>query len=310
VSKPTFTVEQVRSFLAVADHQHVSRAAASLNLTQGAVTQQLHNFERALGLRLFERDGRGVRLTDAGRSLATSCRAALRAFQVVEDSARDLKMLQAGSLHLGASPTCATYYLPAKLAAFERHYPKVTLSVTVEPTADINKLVEAGALDCAMVEGIPLPELKSVVVAQDELVLVVNGTHRLAKLRRVTTAQLAEHRYLGRGRSWAAESSVRAMIGDAYDRSEIMNLGHPEYIRAAALAGLGYAALPLLAVKADVEAGRLRRLPVGSVVREIHAIRRQSQGGPTMEQFWDFLVSGARGSFGTSRSAAARPSTP
>ena len=109
VSKPSFTVEQVRSFLAVAEHEHVSRAAASLHLTQGAVTQQVHNFERAVGIRLFERDGRGVRLTDAGRGLAISSRAALRAFEVVEDSARALKMLEAGSLHLGASPTCATH---------------------------------------------------------------------------------------------------------------------------------------------------------------------------------------------------------
>ncbi len=114
VSKPSFTVEQVRSFLAVAEHEHVSRAAASLHLTQGAVTQQVHNFERSIGVRLLERDGRGVRLTDAGRGLAISCRAALRAFEVVEDSARALKMLEAGSLHLGASPTCATHYLPPR----------------------------------------------------------------------------------------------------------------------------------------------------------------------------------------------------
>ena len=58
MSKPAFTIEQVRSFLAVADHVHVSRAAASLSLTQGAVTQQIHNFERALGLRLLEREVR------------------------------------------------------------------------------------------------------------------------------------------------------------------------------------------------------------------------------------------------------------
>ena len=76
MSKPSFTVEQVRSFLAVAEHEHVSRAAASLHLTQGAVTQQIHNFERAVGVRLLERDGRGVRLTDAGRGLAITCRAA------------------------------------------------------------------------------------------------------------------------------------------------------------------------------------------------------------------------------------------
>jgi DNA-binding transcriptional LysR family regulator len=290
VSKPSFTVEQVRSFLAVAEHEHVSRAAASLHLTQGAVTQQVHNFERAVGVRLLERDGRGVRLTDAGRGLAISCRAALRAFEVVEDSARALKMLEAGSIHLGASPTCATHYLPTRLADFNRQFPNVTLNVLVEPSREISNQVKAGALDCALIEGEPLPDLVSVVLAHDELVLVVHRDHPLAALKRVSSAQLSKHRYLGRGREWSAESNVRTMIGVAYERSEVMNLGHPEYVRAAALAGLGYAALPLLAVREDVDAGQLKRLPIPALQRPIRAIRRSVQGGPTLEEFWRHLV--------------------
>ena len=293
VSKPSFTVEQVRSFLAVAEHEHVSRAAASLHLTQGAVTQQVHNFERAVGVRLLERDGRGVRLTDAGRGLAITCRAALRAFEVVEDSARALKMLEAGSLHLGASPTCATHYLPPLLAAFNRQFPNVTLSVLVEPSREINNQVKAGALDCALIEGDPLPDLMSVVLTHDELVLVVHRDHPLAALKRVSPAQLSKHRYLGRGREWSAESTVRAMIGDAYDQSEVMNLGHPEYVRAAALAGLGYAALPLLAVRDDVDAGVLKRLPIPAVERPIRAIRRTCREARRWRSSGAHLVKGS-----------------
>src|SRR4029077_9729860 len=102
MARPSFSLEQVRSFVAVAEHEHVSKAAASLFLTQGAVTQQVRHFERAMGLPLLERDGRGVRLTDAGRTLAVACRAALRSVQVLEDTAESMKSLQAGSLHLGA----------------------------------------------------------------------------------------------------------------------------------------------------------------------------------------------------------------
>ncbi len=293
VSKPSFTVEQVRSFLAVAEHEHVSRAAASLHLTQGAVTQQVHNFERAVGIRLFERDGRGVRLTDAGRGLAISSRAALRAFEVVEDSARALKMLEAGSLHLGASPTCATHYLPPRLAEFNRQFPHVALNVLVEPSREINNQVKAGALDCALIEGEPLPDLVSVVLAHDQLVLVVHRDHPLAALKRVSPAQLSKYRYLGRGREWSAESTVRTMIRDAYERSEVMNLGHPEYVRAAALAGLGYAALALLAVREDIDAGLLKRLPIPAVERPIRAVRRSVPGGPTLEEFWRHLIKGS-----------------
>jgi DNA-binding transcriptional LysR family regulator len=287
VRKPSFTLEQLRSFLAVAETEHVSKAAASLFLTQGAVTQQLRHFESALGLRLLERDGRGIRLTDAGRNLAVSCRAALRAVEVMEETAQGMRFLESGSLHIGASPTCASYYLPSRLAAFAQRYPAVELNVAVDTSAAINAQVHAGALDCGLIEGTPLPDLRASVLAHDELILVVHRDHPLAQLeRRATPAQLSKYRYLGRGPAWSAEQSVRDMIGDAYDRSETMNLGHPEYVRAAAVAGLGYAALPLLAVEADIASGLLVRLAGHSSRRAIRAIRRQPAGGPSLEEFW------------------------
>src|SRR5207302_6956787 len=159
---PGFTLEQLRSFVAVAEHEHISRAAASLFLTQAAVTQQVRHFEKAVGLQLLERDGRRVRLTPGGRSLAETCRAALRGVEVVHDVAQAMRHLEAGSLHLGASPTCAAYYLPPHLAEFSRRHPGIKLSVVVEPSAELNRLVRLGTLDCALIEGSPDPELMAV----------------------------------------------------------------------------------------------------------------------------------------------------
>jgi DNA-binding transcriptional LysR family regulator len=290
--RPTFTLEQLRSFVAVADTEHISRAAISLFLTQAAVTQQVRHFERSIGLQLFERDGRRIRLTDAGRSIADACKAALRAVEVVDESALAMRSLQAGSLQVGASPTCATYYLPGYLAAFAAAHQGIKLGVTVEPSSELNRKVVAGTLDCAVIEGAPDPGLMCVELSRDELVLIAHRDHPLSKLQRVTPADLEKHRYLGRGPEWSAERSVRSMIGDAYDRVEAMNLGHPEYVRAAAIAGLGYAALSGRAVAADVAAGVLKRLPVAPVSRAITAVRRHGRGGPAQEAFWDMLVDG------------------
>jgi DNA-binding transcriptional LysR family regulator len=295
ISKPAFTIEQLRSFLAVAELEHVSRAAASLHLTQGAVTQQIHHFERALGLRLFERTGRGITLTDAGRALAITARAAQRGFEVVEDAARAIKMLEAGSLHLGASPTCATVYLPQRLAPFAQRFPRVSLDIVVEPSMEISAKVRAGALDCGLIEGASHADVVELVIARDVLVLVCTPEHPLAKLRRVTPVQLEEHRYIGRGPAWGAEANVREMIGPSYDRLEVLSLGHPEYVRAAARAGLGWAALPLLAVQDDFATGALKRLPGISAERLIRAIRRAAPGGPTLEEFWRHLGGSSQG---------------
>jgi len=293
VRKPAYTLEQIRSFVAVAEHEHISRAAASLFLTQAAVTQQVRHFERAVGLQLLERDGRRVRLTDAGRSLADACRAALRAVEVMDDTAKAMKELEAGSLHVGASPTCATYYLPPHLAEFTRRHPGVKLSVIVEPSAELNRQVLAGTLDCAILEGAPDPALVAFELTRDELVVVAHRDHPLSQLRRVASTDLAGHLYLGRGPEWSAEQTVREMLGEAYDRLEVLSLGHPEYVRAAAIAGLGFAALPKRAVAADVASGVLKRLPIPPSLRPITAVRRKGRGGPVQEAFWDLLTGGA-----------------
>ena len=290
--KPAFTLEQLRSFVAVAESEHISRAAASLFLTQGAVTQQIRHFEQAVGVQLLERDGRRVRLTDAGRSLAETCRAALRAVEVIEDSAQAAKQLQAGSLHLGASPTCATYYVPPYLAEFTRRHPGIKLSIVVEPSADLNRGVLTGTLDCAVIEGATDPQLLAVELTKDELVLVAHRDHPLAHVQHPGPADFIAHRYLGRGPQWSAERNVREMLGDAYDTVDTLNLGHPEYVRAAALAGLGFAALSKRAVAADISAGFLKRLPVAPVARSITAVRRHGRGGPAQESFWEMLTGG------------------
>src|SRR5437763_3895 len=177
--RPSFTLEQLRSFVAVAEHGHVSRAAASLFLTQAAVTQQVRNFEHVLGLQLLERD---------------------------------------------------------------------------------------------------------------ELVLVAHRDHPLSHLRQVTADDLAQHRYLGRGPQWSAERAVREMIGEAYDKVEVLNLGHPEYVRAAAVAGLGFAALSKRAVASEIHSGLLRRLPIPPFLRSITAVRREGRGGPSQEAFWGLVT--------------------
>jgi len=292
VRKPAFTIEQLRSFVAVAKGEHVSRAAASLYLTQAAVTQQIHHLEQGLGLQLLERDGRRVRLTDAGRTLTEACQAALRAVEVVDDSAQAIKELKAGSLHLGASPTCATYYMPPHLAEFSRRYPAVKLFVGVDTSANLNRQVVAGALDCAVIEGTPDPELMCFEMARDELVMVAHRDHPLSSLRRVTPDDLVRHRYLGRGPEWSAERTVREMIGDAYDRVDALNLGHPEYVRAAAVAGIGFAALSKRAVASEIHTGVLKRLPIKPIVRAISAVRRAGRGGPVQEAFWSLVTGG------------------
>src|SRR5579884_2561324 len=147
--RPPFTLEQLRTFLAVAEHQSITRAADGLGLTRGAVTQQVQLLERSLGVRLLERTGRSLRLSSAGRTVATACRAAARSIEAVTEAARLAATGEVGSVHIGASQTVAGSYLSGPLAAFTARRPKVHLQVEVGSTGRIGEEVELGILDVA-----------------------------------------------------------------------------------------------------------------------------------------------------------------
>lgn len=285
--RPSFTLEQARTFIAVAERQHVTRAAEDIHLSQGAVTQQIQLFERAVGLPLFERVGRSVRLTDAGMELRAACRALLRAAEGVVEAADALRSIESGSVHIGASQTPASHYLPALLAAFLQAHPGVRLTVVPGNTAGVWALVAGGSLDCGLVEGeLPSPDLLAVDLAEDELVLVAAPANLLARPRRLDAGRLAGAVYLAREAGSGTEALVRERLGPLYDQLRRVELGQLDAVRAAAVAGAGIAALPRIAVAAELRSGALKVLGVTPWPRTIRAIRRAAPGGRAFEAFW------------------------
>lgn len=288
--RPRFTLEQLGSFLAVAEHGHVTRAAESLHLTQGAVTQQLRLFERALGVQVVERVGRRIRLTTEGRTIADAGRAAMRSLQAVEEAARAAREAEAGSLHVGASQTAAAYYLPEPLASFTALRPQVGLSVVLGNTPDICAQVAGGLLDCGLVEGtFSQPGLVDQRIALDEVILVAHPDDPLAGAGHLTRQRLAAGRYLARDEGSGTESIAREILGDAYEAVSKLHLGHLDVVRTAALRGLGFAALPRIAVAEELEAGRLKELAVPARRRWVRAVRR-TEAGAVLDAFWRELT--------------------
>ncbi|HLQ62982.1 MAG TPA: LysR substrate-binding domain-containing protein [Candidatus Acidoferrales bacterium] len=286
-----FTLEQVRTFLAVAEQEHISRAARTLFLTQGAVTQQVHNFERALDLRLLERRGRRVYLTDAGRSVAVACRTVLNAVDGLAEMAHAATALRSGSLEIGASPTAASHYLPQPLARFAELHPGVRFRVVVASKRAVVEQLAGGTLDCALIEGAPRGHrLLQGRLVEDEVILVAHPGHPLHGFKRLTAGILAQHRYLAWEPGTAMEEIAPQVLGQAYERGARIEFGHLDAVRGAAVAGLGYALLPTLAVVDELAHGTLKRLRWRSTRRWVVAVRRPAAGSPSLEAFWSFLI--------------------
>jgi DNA-binding transcriptional LysR family regulator len=126
------TLEQLRVFVAVAERQHVTRAAEALNLAQSAVSSAIAGLEARHEVKLFNRVGRGIELTQAGTLFLAEARAVLARAESAELVLSELGGLERGTLVVQASQTIASFWLPRHLVAFRRPIPA---SISASPSA-------------------------------------------------------------------------------------------------------------------------------------------------------------------------------
>ncbi|QCO54665.1 LysR family transcriptional regulator [Pseudorhodobacter turbinis] len=122
------TPEQLRVFVAVAEMEHMTRAAQTLNMTQSTASAAISALESRHQVILFDRIGRGIALTEEGRAFLPEARAVLARLAQAEAMLLETRDLIQGHIRLIASQTIAGYWLPAKIAAFRKLYPGIMIS--------------------------------------------------------------------------------------------------------------------------------------------------------------------------------------
>src|SRR5215469_10905390 len=176
------TLEQLRIFVAVADKQHVTRAARELNLTQSATSAAIAALEERYGIKLFDRVGRGIVLTHTGRTFLGEARAVLARARGAEQVLRDIAGLAVGKLVVAASQTVANYWLPSRLQAFQAAHSGIDVSVSIANTERVAADVRAGTADIGFIEGdIDDSALSARRIDGDSLVVVVGPRHPYAR---------------------------------------------------------------------------------------------------------------------------------
>lgn len=296
-ARPAITLDQLHTFLTVAETGNQRRAAEDLHLSGAAVSEQLRLLEMRLGLRLFERRGRGVQLTEPGKALLEGARAALEDVHAVESIAAAHRGLDQGRVTVASGHALAQYRIPAWLRGFFSQHPNIEIDLRVISTAAaVDALVE-GAVDLALIGGEVLTDrFDSLLLERAELVIAVAAGHPLASSADVR-ADLKRNRYLMRGEGSGTEQLARALLGPDYLTGPTQRLGLGA-VPLALLAGLGYAVMPRFAVEPWVEQGRLEILADRRprVYQAFHALRRKGPHSPASAAFWEYL-----------REAAVRP---
>lgn len=142
-------LRHIRYFIAVAEEQNVTRAAARLHVSQPPLTRQIQDLESELGVALFERTGRAIRLTEAGAVFLRGARAVLQRVEAAVNATRTVGLGRDRELHVGHAPSATAEFLPAVLRAFHKKLPGVRVTLHDMTTTEMIEGLQGGRLDAA-----------------------------------------------------------------------------------------------------------------------------------------------------------------
>lgn len=239
-------IQNIRAFLAVAESESFSRAADKLFITQPAISKRIATLEDSLDCQLFDRLGKTVQLTQAGRALIPSYQ---RIINEIDESKRIISNLRtrvSGQLNFGTSHHIGLHRLPPVLRDYTSRYPEVELDIQFMDSEQAAALILKGSIELAL---ITLPDtinapLTTIPVWTDTLECVVGKDHALAKQKSISIKQLSEHGVLLQAQS----THTRDIIDQALKLNPkikiIMESNYLETIKAMIQNGLGWGVLP------------------------------------------------------------------
>ncbi|CAA2142115.1 LysR substrate-binding domain-containing protein [Hyphomicrobium sp. ghe19] len=256
------TLEQLRIFVAVAERQHVTQAAQEINITQSAASSAIAALEERYAVKLFDRVGRRIELTDAGRIFLNEARGVLARAATAEKALQDLAGMKRGTLSIFASQTIINYWLPPFLATFHQRYPDIKLKLSAGNTQQVATATHDGAADIGFIEGaIDNPNLSVRSIEGDRLIIVVGPAHALAAKPVLDRSDIMSIKWVlreqGSGTRTEFERALRALSLSLADLDVALELPSNEAVCAAVEAGVGAAALSNLVVESALLAGRL-----------------------------------------------------
>jgi LysR family hydrogen peroxide-inducible transcriptional activator len=185
-------IRDLQYFAAVAELGHFGKAAEKCFVSQPTLSGQLRKLEEELGMPLFERQPKGVKLTPAGQSLLPYAQAILEQSLRLSEAARSLQDPRTGPLHLGVIPTLAPYLMPLAVPFTSRLYPKLELFLSELRTRDLLQALSEGKIEAGLLATpVDRPGLESETLFTEPFYLAVPAGHPLARKSALSTSDLA-----------------------------------------------------------------------------------------------------------------------
>ncbi|MGL5941452.1 MAG: LysR substrate-binding domain-containing protein [Waterburya sp.] len=271
------TLEQLRIFLAVVEHLHFTRAANALYITQPAVSAAIQNLEGEYGVKLFNRIGRHIEITEAGKLLEVEAQKILDRVAITKRGLKELNDLQRGELRLGASFTVGNYWLPEKISKFKQLYPNLSINCTLANADKIIKGTLTGFYDLGLLAGeIKLSlqnSLEHKIVGSDRLQIVVGKSHPWYKRHTINVEELTTTSWImrepGSGTQQIFEQALLKWGISPSQLKVIFVLNSSEMIKTLVEKGIGAAAVPELMVKKEIQFSTLHCVKIEHPTQDI-----------------------------------------
>lgn len=284
-----YTLRQLRVFVAVAQYGSFSQAGQMIGLSQSAVSHSIKELEAEMGIRLLDRTTREVMLTGAGQQLAKRLEGLLEELNTTLLDARSFGQQRSGTVRVAASQTISAHLMPQCLAASQRHYPEIKVTLRDRPQQWVLQSVRDAEVDFGIVVG-PLTagEFASQPILDEPFLLLCRQDDELAQVESL-------HWQLLNGRTLVLQdyaSGSRVLIDEALKQQRVeaeiaQEIGHPTTLYPMVEAGIGISILPALAL--PLPAGRplmVRRLSP-EINRTLMLIRRKNRSlTPAAEVIW------------------------
>jgi DNA-binding transcriptional LysR family regulator len=276
------TLEQLRIFIAVAERQHVTQAASQLNLTQSATSAAIAALETRYGIKLFDRVGRGIVLTQAGREFLDEARGVVARAKAAAQVLNDLAGLKRGLLNVAASQTVANYWLPPRVEAFRKAHAGIDLHIMIANTEQVAEAVHRGDADLGFVEGeVDDPLLAIRKMDGDSLAMVVGADHPWVGKARITPRLLNQTSWIlrepGSGTRSMFEAALKKFDVRLSDLDIRLELPSNEAVRVAVESGDCATAISDLVVVQSLAAGTLHRVKIDLPKRSFFTLRHKER---------------------------------
>ena len=288
---------QLEAFLEAANRGSFRRAADALYLSQPSVSARVQTLESEVGVTLFHRTARGVRLTDMGRTFLPFAQRSMETLRRGREVLESVRQTSAGILNMATARVIGTYVLPETLQKFQQLYPDANLHIKVGGSSDVLQMVVDEEVQLGLARFMQHPDVDALHLYDEEAVLVVHPGHSFTKTRVAAMSQVAQEPLIVYDPGDPGSSYfqfINRVCRDAGVTAKVeMNLDSVEAAKNMVRLGLGVSFLPRSAVRREVEFESLILIDLAEVppvlLPTYLLLRRGQEIGPTARSFLKLL---------------------